>query len=229
MRPVHTDPGMEKLLSDIEEETRFTAPYTGIEAISPFVMDAIARVPRAKFVPAGMRPFACMDAPLPIGEGQTISQPFIVALMTDLLAPSPGLNVLEIGTGSGYQAAILALLFDEVFTIEVIPALARQAEERLRRLGYDNVRAKCGDGSRGWPDKAPFDRIILTAAAAEVPKALFAQLKPGGRLVAPVGEWGMPQVLMLYLKDQAGKVKGRMVLDVAFVPLVEGDRGKNTD
>lgn len=222
MRPVHTDPGMEKLLRDIEDETRFAAPYTGIESISPPVMDAMARVPRAEFVPAGLRPFACMDGPLPIGEGQTISQPFIVALMTDLLAPSLSLKVLEIGTGSGYQAAILSLLFDQVFTIEVVHKLACQAEERLRRLGYGNVRVKSGDGSRGWPEEAPFDRIILTAAAGRVPKALFEQLAPGGRLVAPVGEWGMPQVLMLYVKDERGKVRGRGVLDVAFVPLVEG-------
>jgi protein-L-isoaspartate(D-aspartate) O-methyltransferase len=155
---------------------------------NPAVLEAMGLVPRHKFVPAAMRGLAYGDGPLPIGQGQTISQPYIVALMTELIEPKPGMRVLEIGTGSGYQAAVLAECVAEVDSIEVVPELGRSAASLLRELGYKNVHVKVGDGYEGWPEKAPFDAILLTAAPPErVPQPLLEQLKPGGRLVAPVG------------------------------------------
>jgi protein-L-isoaspartate(D-aspartate) O-methyltransferase len=206
------------LIAEIAEEAAATAEYTGRSAFDPRVMDALARVPRHEFVPAEAESRAYVNNALPIGCGQTISQPYIVALMTDLLEPRPDHTVLEIGTGSGYQAAVLAELVAWVYSIEVIPDEAR---DRLRRLGYTNVSVECGDGNAGWPERAPFDGIIVTAAAAAIPEALPAQLRNGGRMVIPIGPRDT-QELLLIEKSPAGKVSQRSLLRVAFVPLVGG-------
>ena len=180
------------------------------------VLAAMGKVPRHALVPEEVRPQAYADGPLPIGEGQTISQPYIVAYMTEQLALKGGERVLEVGTGSGYQAAVLAELAAEVYTVEIVPALARRAAADLARLGYRNVTVREGDGYRGWPEKAPFDAIVVTAAPPEVPEPLIAQLKPGGRLVLPVGE--AFQDLLLLTKDASG-VQQRRLLPVRFVPM----------
>ena len=176
-------------------------------------------MPRHDFVPAELQHEAYADSPLPIGHGQTISQPYIVALMTQLLAPDAHARVLEIGTGCGYQAAVLAELAGQVYTLEVVPALAAAAARRLAALGYDNVVCRPGDGYLGWPEAAPFDRVIITAAAPYLPRALLEQLAPGGRLVAPVAH-GAEQQLVVADKGADGVVATRVVLPVAFVPLV---------
>jgi protein-L-isoaspartate(D-aspartate) O-methyltransferase len=187
----------------------------------PAILKAFLSVPREAFVSPELAEFAHEDTPLPIEADQTISQPYIVALMTDLLQPQPDHTVLEIGTGSGYQAAVLAELVRWVYSIEVIPDLAEEARTRLRRLGYRNVSVKTGDGNAGWPEHAPFDGIIVTAAAAAVPEALPAQLRNGGRLVIPVGQRD-GQDLMLIEKSGDGEISQRSLLRVAFVPLVGG-------
>lgn len=207
------------LLQTIEDDCRYTSRYTGIQTFKPEVMNALAKVPRAEFVPNQLKPWAYENNPLPIGNGQTISQPFIVALMTDLLNTGENDKILEIGTGSGYQAAILSLLVAQVYSIEIIPTLAAQAAKRLARLGFDNVKMRHGDGYRGWPEHAPFEGIIVTAAANHVPPLLKEQLKPGGRLVIPVGYPHMGQDLVLLEKDQTGRLTSRIILSVAFVPL----------
>jgi protein-L-isoaspartate(D-aspartate) O-methyltransferase len=186
----------------------------------PEVLRALRRVPRHLFVPPDLAAFAYRDHPLPIGAGQTISQPYIVAFMTELLDPQPHHRVLEIGTGSGYQAAVLAQLARTVYSIEIVRPLADQAAARLRSLGYRNIEVRCGDGYAGWPEQAPFDRIILTAAPLEVPPALLEQLKPGGRLVAPVGPSPRAQDLVVIDKSASGRLSRRSVLPVAFVPMV---------
>lgn len=186
------------------------------------VLEAMRTVPRHEFVPEPMRGRAYADHPLPIGNGQTISQPYIVAFMTELLAPSPTMKALEIGTGSGYQAAVLSRLVREVYTIEIVPDLAKRAEALLSKLGYSNVTVRLGDGYKGWPEKAPFDRIILTAAPAEIPQALIDQLRPGGKLVAPVGANVLTQELVVVDKDAKGRLSRRSVLPVRFVPMVRG-------
>lgn len=215
-----------RLVEEIEQEARFAASYTRSARLAPKVLDAIARVPRHEFVDDREQAYAYLNEPLPIGHGQTISQPYIVALMTDLLAPRPDHVVLDVGTGSGYQAAVLACLVRRVYSIEVVPELATQAAERLSRLGYDNVEVCHGDGARGWPAHAPFDGILVAAAAEDVPMALIDQLKAGGRLIIPVGsEFG--QNLRLIEKDAAGTVRQRSVLPVAFVPLVRSQRRDN--
>jgi protein-L-isoaspartate(D-aspartate) O-methyltransferase len=181
------------------------------------VLEAMRKVPRHRFVPEALRGRAHEDGPLPIGEGQTISQPYIVAWMTELIAPRKGMRVLEIGTGSGYQAAVLAECVDEVDTIEVVPALGRRAEQALRDLGYRNIRTRIGDGYHGWPERAPFDAIILTAAPPEdVPKPLLDQLKVGGRLVAPVGRG--EQVLVRITRTETG-FRRETLAPVLFVPM----------
>jgi protein-L-isoaspartate(D-aspartate) O-methyltransferase len=187
--------------------------------IRPSVMNALRRVPRHLFVPENVRGQAYEDRPLPIGHEATISAPTIVALMTELLDPRPGQRVLEVGTGSGYQAAVLAGLVGEVYSIEIVEPLARSADERLAALGYRNVTVRAGDGYAGWPERAPFDRIIVTAAAPHVPQPLIDQLRPGGRLVIPVGS-GEDEQLMLIRKDSQGRVSRRAILPVRFVPLV---------
>ncbi len=193
----------------------------GQKALSPAVMAAMARVPRHEFVPEARRREAYDNRPLPIAAGQTISQPFIVALMSELMRVKPGDRVLEIGTGSGYQAAVLAELGATVFTVEIVEPLAREAATLLTRLGYRQIRTRIGDGYLGWPEEAPFDAIMLTAAPREVPQPLIDQLKPGGRLVVPVGEVKSVQSLLLIEKRADGSLSRRTVLAVRFVPLTE--------
>jgi len=194
---------------------------TGREHLSDSVMAAMAKVPRHRFVPAEIEAIAYANRPLPIGYGQTISQPFIVALMTDLAEIQPADKVLEVGTGSGYQAAVLAELAHKVYTIEIVEPLGREAAQRLQALGYRNVVTKIGDGYGGWPENAPFDAIIVTAAASKVPAPLIEQLKPGGRLAIPTGGRSGVQTLWLIRKNQDGTVTRRAVLAVRFVPLTD--------
>ena len=210
------------LVAAIEETVRETAGHIGRDSMDPRVMAVLAEVPRHEFVPQDQRPHAYENRPLPIGHGQTISQPYIVALMTDLLKPQPEHKVLEIGTGSGYQAAVLARLVKEVYSIEIITELGRQATERLQRLGYDNVTVRNGDGYFGWEEQAPFDGIVVTAAADHIPPPLIRQLKPGGRMVIPVGSRFMVQQLVLVEKDAGGAATTRQILPVLFVPLTGG-------
>jgi protein-L-isoaspartate(D-aspartate) O-methyltransferase len=181
------------------------------------VLAVMGRVPRHAYVPASERPNAYENRPLGIGYGQTISQPYIVALMTTLARPRPGQKILEVGTGSGYQAAVLAEFGTHVYTIEIVAPLAAQATQRLR--GYRNVTTRAGDGYYGWKEQAPFDAIVVTAAASSIPPPLLAQLKPGGRLVIPVGSSFLTQTLLLVEKDAAGRARTRQVLPVRFVPL----------
>ena len=209
-----------ELLRHIENDCRLTKGYTGRSAFKTNVMEAIARVPREEFVPDHLKALSYQNSPLPIGEGQTISQPFIVALMTDLLCPDKSDTMLEVGAGSGYQAAVLSQLVKKLYTVEIVPSLAQNASLLLHRLGYDNVVVQQGDGSLGWPEHAPYDGIIVTAAATEIPEALKQQLKPGGRMVIPVGYPGKTQNLMLIEKDHAGNFTSRNILPVAFVPFV---------
>lgn len=188
------------------------------------VLRVMRTTPRHLFVPPNLRSMAYSDSPLPIGYGQTISQPYIVALMTQMLEPGKDHRVLEIGTGSGYQAAVLAPLVKHVYTIEIVPELARSADEVLKRLGHLNVTVRHGDGYRGWPDEMPFDRIILTAAPPEIPQALLDQLKPGGRLVAPVGKSPLDQELVTIDKGKDGKLRRSPGIPVRFVPMVRGEK-----
>jgi len=190
--------------------------------MSPQVRAALAKVERHRFVPSDQQSLAYRNHPLPIGSGQTISQPYIVALSTDLVEPQPGQRVLEIGTGSGYQAAILAEIVSKVYSIELVPSLGKEAADRLRTLGYANVEVRIGDGYAGWPEQAPFDAIVVTAAAPRVPQALVDQLKPGGRMVIPVGASYEAQQLLLIVKRPDGTVERKSVLAVRFVPLVPG-------
>ncbi len=213
------DPEHARLLKEIAAEAQSTASYTGIAAFAPKVMEAMAAVPRHEFVPEAERFSAYLDIPLPIGHGQTISQPYIVALMTDLLELEPGDKILEVGAGSGYQAAVLAKLAREVHTVEIVPALARACRERLARLGVANVTVHEGDGAAGLPGEAPFAAIMVTAAARRVPPALVEQLSPGGRMAIPLGEPWSTQELVLVEKDACGEVSARSVLPVRFVPL----------
>lgn len=193
---------------------------SGRHALDPRVMAVMGQVPRHEFVPDQQKLYAYENRPLPIGHGQTISQPYIVALMTDLMMVKPGDAVLEIGTGSGYQAAVLAGLARAVYTIEIIEPLGRQACDRLKRLAYRQVACKVGDGYYGWDEHAPYDAIIVTAAASHVPPPLIRQLKPGGRMVIPVGAQFLTQYLLLVEKSGDGSVSTRQILPVRFVPLV---------
>ncbi len=220
------DSRIEKMLEDIEWEVELTKKHIGKDRLDPRVMAAMARVPRHEFVPEESRVYAYDDGPLPIGFGQTVSQPFIVALMTDLLEPDEEDVVLEVGTGSGYQTAVLAELVKKVYSIEIIAELAEKARERLKRLGYTNVEIKVGDGYYGWPEHAPFDGILVTAAAPDIPPPLIDQLKPGGRLVIPVGEPFGYQTLKVVHKDDEAATRIRDVLGVAFVPLTGNGVGK---
>jgi protein-L-isoaspartate(D-aspartate) O-methyltransferase len=189
------------------------------ERDDPRVLQSMRSVQRHLFVPAAVRDEAYEDYPLPIGEDQTISQPSLVALMTHLLRPQAGDSILEVGTGSGYQAAILSRLVAKVYSIEIIEALAKEADARLQRLGYRNVQVRHGDGYLGWPEHAPFDAIIVTAGANNVPRPLLEQLKPGGRMVIPVGSTATKQQLRLISKDRHGILTERTITDVRFVPL----------
>ncbi len=209
-----------RLVDEVEITYAETRAETGLARMSPAVRAALGKVERHRLVAEAERPYAYRNHPLPIGHGQTISQPYIVALSADLVAPQPQHVVLEIGTGSGYQAAILAEIVQQVYTIEIVPELARTAQARLRDLGYRNIEVRIGDGYAGWPEKAPFDGIVVTAAAPRVPQALIDQLKPGGRLVIPVGERWEVQQLLLITKKVDGTTERRDVLPVRFVPLV---------
>lgn len=211
--------GMSRMIQAIVDDARRTRAYTGRDHIDPRVLAALQRVSREAFVPEASQAYAYENVPLPIGHDQTISQPFIVALMTDLLELDSGHRVLEIGTGSGYQAAVLAELVESVFTVEIIPALADSAAQRLAGLGYGNVRVRTGDGWHGWPEEAPFDAIIVTAVAETVPPRLFEQLGPSGRLVLPLGPWDGAQMLTVVSAGEDGEMQRRDVLPVQFVPL----------
>jgi len=212
-----------RLLDEIESEYKYTSGMTGKDTLDPKVKAAIASVPRDKFVPKDQIESAFYNGPLPIGHGQTISQPYIVAIMTDLLELEAGDVILEIGTGSGYQAAILSQLCKQVYSIEYIPALADMAKARFEELGYDNIEIKTGNGFDGWPDHAPYDGIIVTAAATHIPGPLIEQLKPGGCMVIPVGEPFFHQELLLVRKNEGGELDTKGILGVAFVPF-QGER-----
>jgi len=208
-----------RMLAEIDLDLRATAGTTGRSALSPRVAAAIGKVPRERFVPAQYADRAYENRPLPIGHDQTISQPFIVALMTELVDTKPTDRVLEIGTGSGYQAAVLAELVARVYTIEIVRPLGQRAAEVLKALGYGNVEVRIGDGYLGWPEAAPFDAIVVTAAPEHIPQPLIDQLAPGGRLIAPVGSRFGIQQLQLLRKDAQGRTVTRSVLEVRFVPL----------
>ncbi len=208
-----------QLIEQIASDTRATRGYTGRATLRDAVMAAMRAVRRHDFVDRHGLRAAYANRPLPIGHGQTISQPFIVALMTDLLELRPEHRVLEIGTGSGYQAAVLAALVKQVYSIEIIPALADGAIKRLQSLGYENVSVRLGDGYFGWPEAAPFDGIMVTAVGPDIPAQLLKQLKPGGRMVLPVGTQATAQNLTVVTKHEDGRHSTREVLPVAFVPL----------
>jgi protein-L-isoaspartate(D-aspartate) O-methyltransferase len=220
--PEHYDEARQAMVETIAEDVRETSLYLDKEALEPRIMKALGKVPRHAFVPPSEQPYAYENRPLPIGHGQTISQPYIVAIMTDLLKPQPDDRVLEIGTGSGYQAAVLAELVKEVYSIEIIGELAEQAQKRLQQLGYGNAMIDIGDGYYGWQEYAPFDAIVVTAAASHIPPPLIRQLKRGGRMVIPVGSRFMVQQLLLVEKDFDGKLTTRQILPVMFVPLTGG-------
>jgi len=207
------------MLDEIAADVRLTSEALDRETLDPRVLEAMATVPRHELVPDELRGVAYENRPLPIGHGQTISQPYIVAIMTDLLKFGPGQRALEIGTGSGYQAAILSELGGMVYTIEIIEELGEQARRNLERLGYSNIEVRIGDGYYGWEEQAPFDAIVVTAAASHIPPPLIKQLKNGGRMIIPVGSRFMVQQLLLVEKDAAGKVTTRQILPVRFVPL----------
>jgi protein-L-isoaspartate(D-aspartate) O-methyltransferase len=210
------------LMREIERDVRETAEYLNRRELDARVMAAMGSVPRHEFVRPEDRDLAYENRPLPIGHGQTISQQYIVAVMTDLLEPTPGCRALEVGTGSGYQAAVLSGLCDKVYTLEIVEPLGRQARDRLVRLGYRNVEVRIGDGYYGWTEAAPFDVIVVTAVAGHIPPPLLTQLKPGGRMVLPVGTRFTTQQLVLVHKRADGRVTTRQLLPVAFVPLTGG-------
>ncbi|HYT87035.1 MAG TPA: protein-L-isoaspartate(D-aspartate) O-methyltransferase [Burkholderiales bacterium] len=215
-----------RMVAEIAAMARETGVETGRPRFRDAVMAAMGKVPRHRFVPFLQQIFAYDNRPLAIGEGQTISQPYIVALMTDLLDPKAGDTVLEVGTGSGYQAAVLAELVAKVYTIEIVEPLGKQAKRLLAELGYRNIEVRIGDGYGGWPEAAPFDSIIVTAAPAEVPRPLIDQLKPGGRMVIPVGGSSDVQQLLLLEKRPDGTATTKRTLPVRFVPLTRTGGGK---
>jgi protein-L-isoaspartate(D-aspartate) O-methyltransferase len=208
-----------RMIRDIEAETRYTRALIGKDRLNEDVIEAIRCVPREEFVPKEVRLHAHDNGPLPIGHGQTISQPYIVALMTDLLEPKRDGVVLEVGTGCGYQAAVLSLLVRQVYSIEIVEPLAEKARARLNRLGYNNVEVRVGDAYDGWEEHAPYDGIIVTAAAPHIPPPLIDQVRAGGQLVIPVGFPHSFQELVLLKKDLQGKICRRNILGVSFVPL----------
>ncbi len=216
---------IQRLLDEIESEYKYTCSITGKDTLAPKVKDALLAIPRDEFVPKSYSDSAFYNGPLPIGHGQTISQPYIVAIMTDLLELESDDVVLEIGTGSGYQAAILSQLCKQVYTIEYVPALADMAKSHFEKLGYNNIECKAGNGYDGWPEHAPYDAIIVTAAASQIPGPLIEQLKPGGRMVIPVGLPYMTQELVLVKKDEHGQLEYSDILGVVFVPFQE-ERGE---
>lgn len=209
----------QRLVGQIAAQMKATRADTGRAGLSDCVLRSLGSVPRHRFVPAHLVPDAYLDRPLPIGLGQTISQPFIVALMTELLDPQPKARVLEIGTGSGYQAAVLAGCVAKVYTIEIVAPLGQQARALLAELGYANVEVRIGDGYKGWPEAAPFDGIIVTAAPDHVPQPLIDQLAPNGRMVIPVGSVHGVQDLLVITKGADGKAVTKRTIAVRFVPL----------
>jgi len=211
-----------RLVDIITSEVMMTRDFLNEESLDERVLDALRKVPRHEFVPEDQRPHAYENRPLPIGYGQTISQPYIVAIMTDLLKLKKTDRVLEVGTGSGYQAAILAELADGVYSIEIIEKLAERAADNLNRAGYETVHTRIGDGYYGWEAAAPFDGIVVTAVASHIPPPLIKQMKPGGRMIIPVGVQFMTQYLVLVIKASDGKVSTRQILPVHFVPLTGG-------
>ena len=210
------------MIKDIEADVKATRDRIGRKALNPRVMEVMGKVPRHEFVSDSQKPYAYENRPLPIGYGQTISQPYIVALMTDLLDITEASVVLEVGTGSGYQAAILAECVKEVYSVEIIKELGEQARDRLNRLGYNNTRVQVADGYHGWKEHAPFDAIIVSAAGSHISPPLIEQLKPGGKMVIPVGAPFMTQQLLLVEKGEDGTTRTRQILPVAFVPLTGG-------
>jgi len=212
----------QQMIADIEAYVETTVKYTKKDTFDEQVMQAMSTTPRHEFVPEEMRDSAYENQPLPIGYGQTISQPYIVALMTQLLQPQSDQRVLEIGTGSGYQAAILSQLVKQVYSIEIVEQLGKSSTQLLSRLGYDNVITRISDGYDGWPDQAPFDGIIVTAAISHIPPPLVSQLKNGGRMVIPVGTRFQTQYLTLVEKDSQGVISTRQLLPVYFVPFTGG-------
>ena len=211
-------PNLERMIEDIRFETLESRNFTGVSVIAPQIIDALRQTPREAFVTDGFEGNAYANRPLPLCHGQTISQPFIVALMTQLLMPRPDHTILEVGTGSGYQAAVLARLVRHVVSIEIIAELAKRATELLRSQQVNNVEIHHGDGYLGWPESAPYDGIIVTACAPAVPPPLIDQLKPGGRMIIPIGQAHAYQELRLVEKSEDGAVTARNVLPVAFVP-----------
>lgn len=211
-----------KMMQAIEADIQATSSYTGLGNFSNNVMAAMRAVPRHEFVPQDMQEYAYWNRPLPIGHGQTISQPYIVALMTELARIDNDSVVLEVGTGSGYQAAVLAEIASQVYSIEIIEPLGLRARDTLQRLGYSNIQVRIGNGYHGWAEAGPFDAILVTAAPEEVPQALIDQLKPDGRLVIPVGPQGKVQLLKVMEKDSGGSIREINALPVSFVPLIEG-------
>jgi protein-L-isoaspartate(D-aspartate) O-methyltransferase len=207
------------MIALIEQDVRETSSYLEKSALDERILKSLKAVPRHRFVPANLRGRAYENRPLPIGYGQTISQPYIVAIMTDLIAPKAGHKALEIGTGSGYQAAVLSRLVDRVYTMEIVEPLGKQATERLKQLGYDNIEVSIADGYYGWKAHAPFDIIIVTAAASHIPPPLIEQLKPGGKMIIPVGSRFMTQQLLLVDKNVEKEITVRQILPVRFVPL----------
>lgn len=224
------DPGnweamREEMVRAVKADMSQVRTYVGIDKLSDAVIDALNRVERHRFVPDEYRPYAYDNSPLPIGEGQTISQPFIVALMTELLEVNENSRVLEVGTGSGYQAAVLAEIVDRVYTVEIVGALAEEATARLAKLGYANVDVRQGDGTLGWPEEAPFDGIIVTAAGIEIPPSLLEQLAVGAHLVIPIGAQYDAQQLMVITRNADGSFTERKTIPVRFVPIT----GKNAE
>jgi protein-L-isoaspartate(D-aspartate) O-methyltransferase len=212
-----------RMVTTIEAHAKQASIALGRDSITPEILKVVGDVPRHEFVPDRVRGDAYADRPLPIGYGQTISQPFIVALMTDLLRVRPADIVLEVGTGSGYQAAVLAHLARLVYTIEIVPALADSAAARLQRLGYHNVATRSGDGYYGWEEAEPFDGIIVTAAASQIPPPLIRQLKPGGRMVIPLGApFALQHLVLVERNADDGRVTTKQLLPVSFVPLTSG-------
>jgi len=214
-----------QMVAEVAAMARATAAETGRQRFADPVLRAMDRVPRHRFVPEAVVGYAYRNQPLSIGDGQTISQPYIVALSTELLDPKASDVVLEVGTGSGYQAAVLAELVDRVYSIEIIEPLGRQAADRLAALGYRNVEVRIGDGYQGWAENAPFDAIVVTAAAPHVPEPLLAQLKPGGKMVIPVVGRARGQEMLLVVKGEDGTLQTRAVIPVRFVPLTGDGTG----
>ncbi len=207
------------MVKEIEVTVGFTSEYTGKQALNPQVLEVLKKVPRHEFIPSSMQAFAYLNQPLPIGNDQTISQPYIVALMTELASINRDSIVLEVGTGSGYQAAVLAELAKHVYSIEIVEELGERASETLQRLGYRNTTVRIGDGYHGWPEHAPYDAILVTAAPEIIPQDLIEQLKPGGKLVIPVGKQSATQSLQVLEKDAQGAIFKWDILPVVFVPL----------